>query len=259
MNNRIAVCLSLLTLGVCGSVHAAPLRFLVETCSEECSREEGELPVFTEVEGSNNTGYLYGQTSWRVQARTELGALHGYAHAESNPIAQTPANQLPPTVGGHAIAIVTDYISIAAPRPALVPVTLEVTLVGSCSGTDGTNFNGTERSTCAGSASLFFAGVGIGIGETGSKSTTRTLVFQPSDPGGPFELTYRLDVHGEATNGMFTGDFSHTAFFRVFTTAPGVSIVSQSGYDYASPVPVPAAAWLLLPMLGMLAPWVRRK
>jgi hypothetical protein len=256
----IAACLSILALGAASSASAAPLRFVADTCSEVCSRDEDVVPVSSEVIGSNTTGYLYGETHWVVQAAADLGALRAYAHGESIPFPQIPSNQLPPAIGGIVIAFVTDYITfVLPPGPQTVPVTFELAVSGSCTGTDGMNFNGTFRSNCSGGGSLLFPGVQLGLNETGSTSTVRTFEFLPTDPTGPFELTYRLDIQAQATNGFFTGDFSHTVIPRISTTAPGVTIVSQSGYDYGNPVPVPAAAWLTVPMLAVLGPWVRRK
>jgi hypothetical protein len=258
MKTRTLAGISMWALCAAGAAEAAPFRILVDTCSEVCSHLEDTVPIQTQVVGSNTTGYLYGQTHWNVRAAAEPGTLRAYAHAESVPNALIPSNVVAPSVAGNAIANVRDNISFVLPGPGLVPVTFEVTVTGGCSGTDGTNSDGTFRSSCTGGAGLFLEGqelVGAGGGE--SNSVTRNFDFLPTDPTGPFEIEYILSVQGQATNGMFTGDFFGTANVRITTTAPGVSIVSESGYDYA--VPLPSAAWLIAPAFTLLGPWVRRR
>jgi len=239
----------LTTMVLCPAAHGLPVRFIADTCSEVCARDEGSLGAQAEVVGSNTTGYLYGWTSWEVRASAYAGTLRGYAYAKSDAFPNIPAGQVPPAVSGIVYAFAEDPISFSlAPMPIaqIVPLTFDLELGGTCSGTGGTNIDGTLRSECYVRAAIFFGGQEVvTLYGPGSASATRDLEFQPTDPTGPFELAYLLDLQGSATDGEFTGNFWNTARISVHTSAPGVSLTSASGYDYATPVPAPAAGWLL--------------
>lgn len=149
-------------------------------------------------------------------------------------------------------------VSFASPNDVVEPisVTFEISLDGSCSGTDGAIY-GFARSGC--NAGISLGGppwLLIGLGKPGTTSFT-TQLFSNQTVG----LVGQLSIGGFGTDGEFTGDFANTGHFYVFSDTPGVVVESLSGHDYSLPavaaVPEPTSALLLSAGLGTL--WLMRR
>nr|HET7858418.1 PEP-CTERM sorting domain-containing protein [Caldimonas sp.] len=195
-----------------------------------------------------------GEMTWNAEASASPGSLHVFAYGESS----GAFGFFPPYALTEASASFTDAVSFAAPGGVVEPidVTFEVSLVGSCTGTPGAQ-DGFAHSACGVGISLGGPPwLGIGLGQPGTTSFTTQLMSDQT-----VGIVSYLDVRGSAYKGSFTADFANTGHVYVFSTTPGVTVLSASGHDYALPqvgaVPEPPITLLLAG--GMCAMWLARR
>ena len=192
--------------------------------------------------------------TWDAEATAAPGSLHVYAHGESSGF----FSFFPPYALTQATASFNDVVSFAAPDGVVEPidVTFEVVLEGSCTGTPGAS-EGFGHSGCGAHVSLGGPPwLGIGLGQPGTTSFTAQLSSDQT-----VGIVSILNAGGSAYKGFFTADFANTGHVYVFSTTPGVTVLSASGHDYALPqvaaVPEPPIALLLA--AGLWTTWLARK
>lgn len=232
----LAACFSSMT----DAASAVPLRYSAQAAGGGQTDVQTSLVagVNAGVMGSNLAGYLYGTTDWNVSASTVGGVLA--ANLLLHSVATSPPN-VAPSEGGFARADIEDTLYFS--HGQVVPLSLTLDLTGACNGTAGTNSNGTARHTCEVRAYVAIGpNVFFEITSPGTKTDVYFLNIPPGVGDYAQEISYSLTVQGSATNGFASGDFSHTA--RLFISAPGVTLRTESGLSYAL-VPEPSVPLLL--------------
>jgi hypothetical protein len=252
--SQLARALAAAALGACAWAQAQPVSTDAQACGwTGCQENTGVLSA-----GASTSGTVApeatGEITWDADAAATPGTLHVFAYGESS----GAFSFFPPYALTQATASFTDVISFGTPGGVVEPieVTFELSLAGACTGTPGAQ-DGFAHSACGGGASLFGPPwLSIGLGQAGTASFTAQLSSdQTVGIGGT------LEVRGNAYKGFFTGDFSNTGHVYIFSTTPGVTVLSASGHDYAladvSAVPEPASGLLLSG--GLCGAWIARR
>jgi hypothetical protein len=256
MNRRpeLAAVLVVAGLAPCGAAGAQSVSTDAQACGQTgCQENAGVLSASTTSAGTV-APEATGEMTWDAEATATPGSLHVYAYGESS----GGFSFFPPYALTQAQASFTDVISFGTPGGVVEPieVTFEVALGGSCTGTPGAQ-DGFAHSGCAVDVALGGPPwLGIGLGQPGTTSFTTQLVSNQT-----VGIESYLKAGGSAYKGFFTADFANTGHVYVFSTTPGVTVLSASGHDYAladvSSVPEPAGALLLSG--GLCALWLRRR
>jgi len=252
--SQLVVPLALLALAACGASRAQSVTTDAQACGwTGCQENTGVLSASASTAGTVSPEST-GEMTWDAESTATPGALHVFAYGESSGY----FSFFPPYSLTQATASFGDVISFAAPGGVVEPidVTFEVSLVGSCTGTPGAS-EGFAHSGCIAGISLFGPPwLSIGVGQPGTASFTAQLMSDQT-----VGIGSTLDARGSAYKGSFTADFSNTGHVYVFSTTPGVSVLSASGHDYALPqiaaVPEPSIALLLSGGLWTL--WFARR
>jgi hypothetical protein len=258
MNRRSRGAGAVLALAVgvawCGCAWAQPVTTDAQACGwTGCTHNTGGLSASASNSGTV-TPEPTGEMTWDAEATATPGALHVHAHGETS----GSFGFFPPYAMTEASASFTDVVSFATPGGVREPIEVifEIALDGSCTGTPGAQ-DGFAHSACGVGVSLGGPPwLGIGLGAPGTARFTAQLVSDQS-----VGIVSYLDVRGSAYKGEFTGDFANTGRVYVFSTTPGVTVLSASGHDYALPavgaVPEPSTALLLSGGLWMA--WLVRR
>jgi hypothetical protein len=252
--SQLGAALALVALAACAGARAQPVGTDAQACGwTGCQENTGVLSASASTSGTV-TPEPTGEMTWDAEAIATPGALHVYAHGESSGV----FSFFPPYALTQATASFTDAISFATPGDVVEPieVTFEVALVGSCTGTPGAS-EGFGHSGCGAHISLGGPPwLGIGLGQPGTTSFTAPLSSDQT-----VGIVSILNAGGSAYKGFFTADFANTGHVYVFSTTPGVTVLSASGHDYALPqvaaVPEPPIALLLA--AGLWTTWLARK
>jgi hypothetical protein len=258
MNRRSQGAGAVLALGVglawSGWASAQPVTTDARACGwTGCNENTGVLSASASSAGTVSPEPS-GEMTWSAEATATPGALHAYAHGESS----GSFSFFPPYATTEATASFTDVISFAVAGNVSEPieVVFQVALDGSCTGTPGAQ-DGFAHSGCLAGISLFGPPwLGIGVGAPGSSTFTKQLMSDQT-----VGIGSTLDVRGSAYKGEFTGDFSSTGHIYVFSTTPGVTVLSESGHDYALPqvAAVPEPSVVLLLSGGLWGLWLARR
>jgi len=236
-----------------GAAQAQPVSTDAQACGwTGCQENTGVLAASASTAGTVSPEAT-GEMTWDARASAAPGELHVYAHGESS----GAFSFFPPYALTQATASFTDVISFATAGDVVEPieVTFEVALAGWCTGTPGAS-EGFAHSGCG--AHLSLGGppwLGIGVGEPGSATFTAQLMSNQT-----VGLVSTLNAGGSAYKGFFTADFADTGHVYVFSTTPGVTVLSASGHDYAlqvAAVPEPPLALLLSG--GLWTTWLARR
>jgi hypothetical protein len=256
MNRRpkVAAALAVAALAVCAGARAQPVSTDAQACGwSGCQENTGVLAASATTSGTV-APEPSGEMTWQAEATATPGALHVYAHGESS----GTFSFFPPYALTQATATFTDLLSFATPGDVVEPidVTFEVALDGSCTGTPGAS-GGFAHSGCSAHVSLGGPPwLSIGAGEAGTSSFTAQLSSNQT-----VGIVSILSAGGSAFQGFFTADFANTGHVYVFSTTPGVTVLSASGHDYALPqvVAVPEPPIALLVSAGLSAAWLARR
>ena len=171
------------------------------------------------------------------------GELHAFADAST---AECCARAM-----ASALADFTDSVTVGAPIGVTsVDLVISLDLRGSCSGTAGATA-GTPNSGCGVQAVVENI---IVLDHPGTISAVRTVAADSV-----FSFNSYLQVDGFAWNGAFAADFADTGHVYLWSTTPGVVLTSESGHDYAPPVPEPGTSALLLAGVSVVALRWRRQ
>lgn len=179
-----------------------------------------------------------------AEATASAGELRGYAFAFND----TGSFQF-----ATAVAKFEDSFTLT-PHDGIneAVVTFVLSLKGGCVGSPGST-NGRPNATCYGGASLNAGSpYEMSLDHAGELSRTFTLMIANGFgnlngyPIAPF-----LQVGGYATNGDFFANFRDTAHIYAYSSTPGVSLVSASGFDYSPPLAVPEPATVALLLFGL--------
>jgi hypothetical protein len=254
--SQLGAALAVVALAACAGARAQPVSTDAQACGwTGCQENTGVLSASASTSGTVSPEST-GEMTWDAEATAAPGSLHVYAHGESSGF----FSFFPPYALTQATASFNDVVSFAAPGGVVEPidVTFEVVLDGSCTGTPGAS-EGFAHSGCGAHISLGgppWLGIGIGLGQSGTTSLTAHLSSDQT-----VGIVSILDAGGSAYKGFFTADFANTGHVYVFSTTPGVTVLSASGHDYALPrvaaAPEPPIALLLA--AGLWTTWLARK
>ena len=230
----VAACLA----ATAGTASAGPLRYFTYVFGgNSVDTDTSSVPAVSSSVSASGVPQLYGTVDWDVSATTENGVLR--ANIQLNSTGNNPGN-VPSGVGGGADAVIDDTIYLAR-GSGFVTLSFSLELTGACTGSGGTNANGSAKSTCAVRSVVALAGYLLELTDPG----TGTKGHGINVPGGigdyALQFQYSLNVQASATDGFASGDFSHSA--RLFISSP-VPFRTESGFSYA-PVPEPSKAALL--------------
>lgn len=204
--------------------------------------------------GLENTGTLFataltqaddGHQGMYAKATAEAGELH---------VVATSYNDTGSFQFATSVARFNDEFTLSHPEAVnQAVVTWVLRLDGSCIATPGAT-NGRPNATCYSQASLNAGSPwGISLDHSGEVSITATVTILNGfgNPNG-FPISPFVQVGGYSTIGTFLADFQNTAHIYAYSSTPGVSLVTASGYDYSLPVPEPSTSALLLFALGIV-------
>ena len=256
MNRRLHLGAAIAVAGLlaCASAAAQPVSTDAQACGwTGCQENTGVLSASASTAGTVSPEST-GEMTWNAYATAEPGALHVYAYGESS----GGFSFNPPYAMTQAKASFTDVLSFAATGGVSEPieVTFEISLVGSCSGTPGAS-DGFGHSGCSVQTALGGPPwLNIGLGQPGTTSFTTQLMSDQT-----VGIESYLDAGGGAYKGSFTADFANTGHVYMFSTTPGVTVLSASGHDYALPqvAAVPEEPIALLISGGLWTMWLARR
>jgi hypothetical protein len=246
--------LVVIALAASGAARAQAVSTDAQACGwTGCLEHSGVLSASASTSGTVSPEST-GEMTWDAEATATPGSLHVYAHGESSGF----FSFFPPYALTQARASFNDVVSFATPGGVVEPidVTFEVVLAGSCTGTPGAS-DGFAHSGCGANVSLGGPPwLGIGLGQPGETSFTTQLMSNQT-----VGIVSYLNARGSAYKGFFTADFANTGHVYVFSTTPGVTVLSASGHDYAVPevVAVPEPPIALLLAGGLSTAWLVRK
>lgn len=200
------------------------------------------------VNGSEQTGvlsasasYFYdvGQQSMYAKAAAEAGSLHGFATASNS-------------LGGYqfATSVAKSSESFLLSHPDGIneaTIIWVLQLHGVCTATPGAT-NGRPNATCYAQLSLNPSTPwALSLDHEGEVITISTVqIVNGFGNNNYFPISPTLQVGGYATNGVFAADYENTGSVFVYSTTPGVSLITESGHNYSLPVPEPATWWLFV-------------
>ena len=213
--------------------------------------------VYTDANNAPILGLLSSAT-----ITAEIGRLSGYASSEAT------GSSVLGDIGVHAAAEATafDRFSVVSATLAIgTPVDLDFDLVVDGNGRFISQYIVTQQSQANGSplngpANRLLLDVRGGFQDSGGQQSGRLTVRV----GERYRLEYNLRVLSSvSTFGMddetrfVVSDYSNTAHFFMLPAASGVTLLTESGFDYSPPAAVPAptiGVFALLPLL-----FVRRR
>ncbi len=189
-----------------------------------------------------------GSRSMYARAAAEPGLLHATATASN-------------TDGGFQFATAVtnsnESFHLAPPDGVNEAVLVWVLrLEGTCAAAPGAT-NGRPNATCGVQLALD-AGTpwALSLDHAGEVSKTATVTIRNGFGFlNAFPIAPSLQAGGYATNGSFAADFENTAKVFVYSTTPGVTLVTESGHDYSLPVPEPTTPSLCFLSMGLFASW----